>query len=196
MRAAQSGATRNTLWVGQQLIEEDKPYQHVVEGLGRALASEDYTRKFVSLLVDQSDTQRHIIGYIPRLVEKIEQYSVDALQASGSPNRRHFLELPTATRAALSLSPPGRREKPMYSKYEKESPSLVENEVIVRVAAFLNNNPSLVDAICQTANGQGLDVLIGCLEDYDLSDLSFASPMEVRGGPQSPEHEDYGPHNI
>ncbi|KAL4815060.1 putative polyketide synthase [Aspergillus spinulosporus] len=156
------GATRNTLWVGQPLTKEDKPYQRLVEGLGRALASEDYTRKFVTLLVDQSDTKRHIIGYIPRLVEKIKQCSVDDLEANyiasdgilsiprvsddsaanqwltqfAKSRRTEEVKLSSATRAALSLGPPGRPQKPRYIEYEQESLSPGEDEIIVRVEAF------------------------------------------------------------
>jgi hypothetical protein len=141
---------------------ENKPYQHLVEGLGRALASEEYTRKFVTLLVDQSDTQRHITSYIPRLVERIEQCSVDNLDASymasngilfiprvsddsaanqwltqaSKSHRTKDVRLSSVIRETLCLGPPGSHQTPRYVEYGQESLSLGRDEIIVRVAAF------------------------------------------------------------
>ncbi|KAL6231683.1 hypothetical protein BDW75DRAFT_243677 [Aspergillus navahoensis] len=162
MVKAALSATKNNLWVGQPLAEEDKPYQHLMEGLGRALASEDYTRKFVTLLVGQSDTQRHITGYIPRLVDRIGRCSVDNLEPNyiasngilsiprvyddgvanqwlteaSSSYRTEDVKLSSETRATLSLGPPGSRQTPRYVEYGQESLSLGKDEIIVRVAAF------------------------------------------------------------
>ncbi|KAL4937771.1 hypothetical protein BDV06DRAFT_232363, partial [Aspergillus oleicola] len=162
MLKAALSASKNTLWVGQPLTQEDQPYQHLVEGLGRALASEDYTRKFVTLLVDQSDTQRHIMGYITRLLDKIEQRSVYDLEANYmasngvlsiprvsddsaanqwltkalTSHRTDDVKLSSATRAALRLGPPGSRRAPRYAEHGQESLPLGKDEITVRVAAF------------------------------------------------------------
>ena len=63
------------------------------------------------------------------------QCPMTAPQASGSPNRQHFPYRGSQVVRCnqLFLRQPGRREKSMYTEYEQESPSLVEDEIIVRV---------------------------------------------------------------
>lgn len=74
---------RNTLWVTRTTSGDIEPQHHLAEGLGRALASEDSTRKFATLCLDEFDRDlEKIIDLISTLVERLTKSSVEDLETN------------------------------------------------------------------------------------------------------------------
>ncbi|KAL4967685.1 type I polyketide synthase [Aspergillus stella-maris] len=73
---------KDTLWVGQSISPEDHPQQHLAEGLGRTLASEDSTRKFVTLILDHRETQEEAARLITKTVKHIRSSALETLEAN------------------------------------------------------------------------------------------------------------------
>ncbi|KAL4938407.1 hypothetical protein BDV06DRAFT_201019 [Aspergillus oleicola] len=70
----------STLWVSQQVLGELSPHQHLADGLGRTLGSEDSTRKFVTLAMDSCEPDRNVAQWTIRLTEHIRSSPIDTLE--------------------------------------------------------------------------------------------------------------------
>ncbi|KAL4993611.1 putative polyketide synthase [Aspergillus recurvatus] len=74
--------TKNILWVSQPACEDDLPHQHLAEGLGRSLASEDSTRKFVTLVLDSREPDEEAAKLILMVTEHMQVTPIESLEAN------------------------------------------------------------------------------------------------------------------
>ncbi|KAL4745366.1 hypothetical protein BDW72DRAFT_198715 [Aspergillus terricola var. indicus] len=74
--------TKNILWVSQPVCEDDLPQQHLAEGLGRSLASEDSTRKFVTLVLDSREPDEEAAQLILMVTEHMQVTPIESLEAN------------------------------------------------------------------------------------------------------------------
>jgi SAM-dependent methyltransferase len=68
------------LWVSQHVLGELSPHQHLADGLGRTLASEDSTLKFITLAIDNAEPDESVARWTTRLIRLIESSTTENLE--------------------------------------------------------------------------------------------------------------------
>ncbi|TGO80363.1 hypothetical protein BELL_0009g00470 [Botrytis elliptica] len=154
------------LWVTRSPSDCFEPRHHLVEGLGRTLASESFTRKFVTLSLDSkfdyeasriasltSDiitqiTNSAVVDFENNYVSKngalqigrVREYRSmnDKIARQTLPRHMKQLNLETDTRISLDLETPGRLDTLQWISNGNESASkpLDQDEVLVQLRAL------------------------------------------------------------
>ncbi|PWY90616.1 putative polyketide synthase [Aspergillus sclerotioniger CBS 115572] len=153
---------KNMFWISQPVSGEQTPQQHLAEGFGRTLASEDSTRKFVTLALECAQSNEQVSELIINLTKQIGLSSIDNLEANYSvtdgtvciprvvayetmnervsqllkPRRQEYSPLRPNTRASLHLGPPGAIHTLMYREDTLDRFPLEKDELLVQVKAF------------------------------------------------------------
>ncbi|TGO92077.1 hypothetical protein BPOR_0011g00280 [Botrytis porri] len=158
--------TSKTLWVTRSPTDCFEPRHHLVDGLGRTLASESFKRKFVTLSLDSKfdyEVQR-IASLISDLIVKITNFAVadlennymskdgtlqigrvreyrsmnDKIARHTLPRQMKQLNIETGIRISLDLENPGQLETLQWISNDNESASkpLDQDEVLVEVRAL------------------------------------------------------------
>ena len=170
--------SKNTVWVTKTTSSESKPQHHLADGLGRTLASEDFTRKFVTLALDGLwRAPEHMANVISELVKRVAESPVEQLETNYVatrgmlhisrisenspmnirvaqailPRQREKCRLTADTRISLHLGSPGHLRTLEWMSCEEASnePTLDEDEVLVEVRSF-----GLTWKDCLVASGQ------------------------------------------
>ncbi|KAL4747556.1 hypothetical protein BDW72DRAFT_209502 [Aspergillus terricola var. indicus] len=68
------------LWVSQHVPGELSPHQHLADGLGRTLASEDSTLKFITLAIDNAEPDESVARWTTRLIKLMESSTTENLE--------------------------------------------------------------------------------------------------------------------
>ncbi|PYH92144.1 putative polyketide synthase [Aspergillus ellipticus CBS 707.79] len=154
--------TKTVLWVSQPATQIQTPFQHLAEGLGRTLASEDATRKFVTLALDCAETSDRVSGYILKLMRQIRASPIDKLETNYTakdgilriprvsengimnervarmlkPRCQQVCQLGANTLVSLHLGPHGASREIGYRERARDPSSLKQAELLVQVKAF------------------------------------------------------------
>ena len=74
---------KHTIWVTKTASGEMEPQHHLVDGLGRVLASEDSTRKFITLTLDVLDQDpEQTMDLITNLINRVGRLPVEELETN------------------------------------------------------------------------------------------------------------------
>jgi acyl transferase domain-containing protein/NADPH:quinone reductase-like Zn-dependent oxidoreductase/ubiquinone/menaquinone biosynthesis C-methylase UbiE len=152
---------KNILWITQSSTGQDIPQHHLAEGLGRTLASEDSTTKFVTLSLEGLESEK-TINIVIELIRKINHSTMDTLEANYMakqgilciprvtknspmndrnqkaimPRENRELEYHSSIQACLHIATPGSISSLEYREGEPELLPILEDELLVRVRAF------------------------------------------------------------
>ncbi|KAL4788911.1 putative polyketide synthase [Aspergillus venezuelensis] len=162
----------SVLWASQQVLGELAPQQHLADGLGRTLASEDSTKKIVTLTLDSAEPESKVVTWIVRLVGLIQSSPIDSLEThylveagivriprvtkdivmnetvynTLQPCSREQCRLPLDFPASLQLDPFG-----FHEEDPTDPDTLRPDELVVQVEAFDLSSPDTPDLALQCA---------------------------------------------
>ncbi|KAE8374944.1 putative polyketide synthase [Aspergillus bertholletiae] len=154
--------TKNLIWVTQPVAKEKVPQHCLAEGLGRTLASEDSTRKFVTLALSSHETSSRAAELIMKLMLQLSKSQVRDLESNYTvsngvlciprvskhermnrdvaemikPRRQEVRQLNSDTTLYLHAGSPGHSLSLEYREDISSLPPLLEDEVDVRIKAF------------------------------------------------------------
>ena len=157
--------SKNTIWVSKTTSSESEPQHHLADGLGRSLASEDSTRKFVTLALDGLGRDiGQTADVIVELVRRVAESAVESLETNYAatrgmlhisrisengpmdrrvaqgilPRQQEECQLTSGTQVALNLSSPGHLNTLEWMSCEGALDQSLpdKDEVIVEVRAF------------------------------------------------------------
>ncbi|PSN72076.1 putative polyketide synthase [Corynespora cassiicola Philippines] len=74
--------TKSVIWVTKPKSQAQMPHQHLAEGVGRTLMSEDAKFKFFTLSLDDTSLSDETTNAITRLVQDISEQPVDNLEST------------------------------------------------------------------------------------------------------------------
>ena len=75
--------SKNTIWITKATSSKMEPQHHLVDGLGRTLASEDSTRKFVTLTLDDLEVDLEYAAEITsKLIKRVAELPVESLETN------------------------------------------------------------------------------------------------------------------
>ncbi|ESZ93011.1 lovastatin nonaketide synthase [Sclerotinia borealis F-4128] len=140
--------TRQTIWATRaHLLDAVEPQHHLAVGLGRTLMSEDSTRKFVTVSLDQNDRREQTASLISELLQRTIDSSVENMENNYvvTDGKIHICRVSenvemdrTIAQALLSLSIWGHRD------IWKHLNGLRTSDKECFDAAFLNKNEVLI----------------------------------------------------
>ncbi|KAK2617040.1 hypothetical protein QQS21_000134 [Conoideocrella luteorostrata] len=84
---------QNTIWITESSEQKQMPQHGMIEGVCRALCSEDSSRKFVTLALDGSETMEQLLSFLTQIVRNVQSIHVDALETHYS-SRNAILQIP------------------------------------------------------------------------------------------------------
>ena len=157
--------SKNTIWVSKAISSKPEPQHHLADGLGRSLASEDSTRKFVTLALDGlGQDLGQTADVIVKVVRRVSESAVESLEtnyvakrgmlhisrisengpmdrivAQGTlPRQQEECQLASDTQVALHLGSPGHLNTLEWMSYEGalDQSLLDKDEVVVEVRAL------------------------------------------------------------
>ncbi len=157
--------SKTTLWVTKTTSSDPKPQHHLADGLGRTLASEDSTCKFVTLALDGLGRDpEQMTDIIFKLIKRVVESAVTNLEtnyvaARGilhisritqnspmnktvaraiQPRQQEECRLTADTRVSLHLRTPGHLHTLEWMSCEKatDEPLLEQDELLVEVRSF------------------------------------------------------------
>ncbi|KAL6236739.1 polyketide synthase dehydratase-domain-containing protein [Aspergillus navahoensis] len=129
---------KNVLWVGQPITAEDLPQHHLAEGLGRSLASEDSTLKFVTLVLDHAEPDQRAAHLVLKVIKHMEASSIEAMEANWCSNSGilHIPRLSDSSEINGTVSLMLRPCRQEHCTLTTDTKPLQEDEVVVQVKAF------------------------------------------------------------
>ncbi|KAI4263037.1 MAG: hypothetical protein L6R42_001796 [Xanthoria sp. 1 TBL-2021] len=177
-----------TLWVTKSTMSTGEPQHHLADGLGRTLASEDSTRKFVNLAFEALEQDPHkeadiISRLLKRIIESpIEQVENNYVVRNGMlqisrisqnstmnkwiaqnilPRQQAECQFTADTHVSLHLGSPGHLESLEWKSSETtlNESTLQEDEVLVEVRSF---GLTLKDYLIATGRLNELDLGTEC----------------------------------
>lgn len=178
--------SKSTLWVTKTGSGEPEPQHHLADGVGRTLASEDSTRKFMTLALDSSERDpEQTADLITELVWRVIKSPVENLETNyvvtrgvlqicrisenSAMNRivaqkivsrqQEECRLAADTRVSLHFGSPGLLHTLEYREDTPEESSLGEDEVLVEVRSF---GLTLRDYLIATGQLNELDLGTEC----------------------------------
>ncbi|KAJ5916858.1 polyketide synthase [Penicillium tannophilum] len=79
--------TQNAIWITEHVEESKPPGLSLIEGILRSLASEDSSRRFITLALDGSETEEQLLGLLSRLNLSIENNPVSSMETTFSSDK-------------------------------------------------------------------------------------------------------------
>ncbi|RAK93462.1 putative polyketide synthase [Aspergillus costaricaensis CBS 115574] len=85
--------TQNAIWITEHVGELKLPGLSLIEGILRSLASEDSSRRFITLALDGSETEEQLLGLVSRLSHSIQNNPVNSMETTYSSDKG-ILQIP------------------------------------------------------------------------------------------------------
>ncbi|KAJ5659894.1 polyketide synthase [Penicillium longicatenatum] len=75
---------QNSIWITEPLKKSHIPDLSLIEGLSRSLASEDISRRFVTLALDGSETEEQLLFYLSKITHSMQNDPVELMETTYS----------------------------------------------------------------------------------------------------------------